>query len=82
MDTAIDPDVLSYAADEQLLLVSHDVNTMRGHALARIAAGQPVSGLFMAPQLEQIAGIIESLLLIWSASEMEEWRDTVTFLPL
>jgi hypothetical protein len=77
-----DPEVLAFAAEQGFLLVSHDVNTMTGHAQARIVAGEPMSGLLMVQQNQPIAAVIESLLLIWSASEAEEWRNQIRFLPL
>ena len=77
-----DPEVLAFAAANGLLLVSHDVNTMPGYAYARLAAGQAMSGLFMVRQTEPIASVIDSLVLVWSASEAEDWQDQVRFLPL
>jgi hypothetical protein len=77
-----DPEVLEYAAAQGLLLVSHDVNTMPAHAFARLAAGQPLAGLLMVRQTRPIGPVMDSLVLIWSASEAEEWRDQVPFLPL
>jgi hypothetical protein len=82
MDDRSDPEVLEYAAGQGLLVVSHDVNTMPGHAFVRVAAGQPMAGLLMAQQTHPIGPIIDSLILIWSASEAEEWRDQVRFLPI
>jgi predicted nuclease of predicted toxin-antitoxin system len=77
-----DDEVLKYAADQRLLVVSHDVNTMTAAAYARIEAGEPMPGLLMVRQTEPIAPIIESVLLIWTASEMEEWDGQVWFLPV
>jgi hypothetical protein len=82
MDSRPDPEVLEYAAAQGLLVVSHDVNTMPGHALGRVAAGQPIAGLLMVRRTHPIGPIIDSLVLIWSASEAEEWRDQVRFLPI
>lgn len=76
-----DPELLAFAAEHALLVVSHDVNTMVGHAYARIAAGEAMTGLLMAQQSEPIGPVIDSLVLIWSASEAEEWKDQVRFLP-
>ena len=39
-------------------------------------------GLFMVRQTEPIGPVIDSLVLIWSASESEEWENQVCFLPL
>ena len=48
----------------------------------RLAAGQSMPGLLMVAQSEPIGPVIDSLVLIWSASEAEEWADQVRFLPL
>jgi hypothetical protein len=77
-----DAEVLAYAAANGFLVVSHDVNTMPAEAYARVAAAQPMPGLLMVHQAQPIAPIIDTLVLIWSASEAEEWQDQVRFLPL
>jgi hypothetical protein len=77
-----DPEVLRYAAAQGLLVVSHDVNTMPGHAVARLESGQPLAGLLMVRQTHPIGPVIDSLILIWSASEAGEWQDQIRFLPL
>jgi len=82
ISTLPDTEILAYAAREGLLVVSHDVNTMPAAAFARLSAGGSFPGLFMAPQSSPIASIIDSLVLIWAASELEEWKDQVVFLPL
>jgi hypothetical protein len=77
-----DADVLAYAAEHGLLVVSHDVNTMPAHAHRRLAAGLPLAGLLMVRQTDPVAEVIDSLVLIWSSSEAEEWHGHVVFLPL
>lgn len=76
-----DPEVLAYAAERGFLMVSHDVNTMLGHTFARVAAGQPMPGLLMVQQSKPLGSVIDALVLIWSASEAEEWSGQVRFLP-
>jgi hypothetical protein len=77
-----DPEVLAFAAQNGFLIVSHDVNTMSGHAYARLATGEIMPGLLMVQQPQPIGPVIDSLILIWSVSEAEEWQDQVRFLPL
>jgi hypothetical protein len=77
-----DETILEYAQHEALLVVSHDVNTMPAAAYARLSAGQSFPGLFMVQQTSPVAAVIEDLVLVWSASELEEWKDQVVFLPL
>ena len=77
-----DVEVLAYAAEHQLIVVSHDVNTMPANAYTRIRAGAPVAGLLMVKQSDPVGMVIDDLILIWSASEAEEWQSIVGFLPL
>ena len=77
-----DAEVLTYASYHGYIVVSHDVNTMPSAAYERINAELKMSGLLMVNQRDPIGPIIESLLLIWSASEAEEWENQVGFLPI
>jgi len=77
-----DVEVLAYAAEHQLIVVSHDVNTMPANAYTRIRAGAPVAGLLMVKQSDPVGMVIDDLILIWPASEAEEWQSVVGFLPL
>ena len=63
-------------------VVSHDVNTMKGTAEHRVAAAQGMKGLFLVPQSRRTRLIAESLVLIWAASQAEEWQDRIVYLPL
>jgi hypothetical protein len=65
-----------------LIVVSHDVNTMPAHAAGRLALGQPLPGLIMVRQSRPSFRAIDNLVLIWSASEAEEWSGLLVFLPL
>lgn len=81
LDAAPDGEVLARACAEGLLLVSHDVNTMKAEAERRMHAGEPLAGLFLIPQTRGDADVARSIHLIWSASDAEEWRDRIVFLP-
>ena len=82
LDERPDPEVLAWAAENGFILLSHDVNTMRGFAYERIAQGRLMAGLLLVHQTDPIAPVIESLVLIWSAMEAEELRGIVEFLPI
>jgi hypothetical protein len=82
LDSVPDDAVLAYAAAEGLLLLSHDVKTMRAAALARVQAGHAMNGLLLAHQRAILRPIVDELLMIWATSEAEEWVDRVEFLPL
>ena len=75
-------EVLEYAARVGLIVVSHDINTVPDHAAQRMLGGQPLTGLFMVQQKEAVGPIVEGLILIWAASEAEEWREQIVLLPI
>ena len=76
-----DPEVLAQAASEGRVLVSHDRQTMPGH-FRRFIETQASPGLVILSQELDIGRAIEELLLVWAASEAEEWENTAIFLPL
>jgi hypothetical protein len=41
-----------------------------------------MTGLLMVHQMTPLALVIDNLVLIWAASEAEEWENQVRFLPL
>jgi len=77
-----DLEVLDFAAQHDRILVSHDINTMPVAAKARLESGVPMRGLLLVHQSRSVSDIADSLILIWSASESEEWNDVITFLPI
>jgi Domain of unknown function (DUF5615) len=77
-----DSEVLRWAADENRVVLTHDVSTMKTHAFARVAAGQPMPGVFAASQFLPIGQVIETILLIAVCSLVGEWEGQVRHLPL
>lgn len=76
-----DPEVLELAAREGRVLVSHDKRTMPVHFAARVASGLRSPGVLLALPSAPVGEIIESLLIIWSASRETEWADRIHYLP-
>ena len=77
-----DPEVLALAAEQQRVLVSHDVGSMPAHFRAFRTAGQRSVGVFLVPQSLDVGTAIDELLLIWLASEASEWENSLQWLPL
>lgn len=82
MSGATDPEILEFADRTGWIVVSHDVNTMTRAAEERLASGDGISGLLLIPQERVSREIIDDLILIALASEAEEWRNLIQFLPL
>ena len=79
---ADDPDVLSWAAQEERIVLTHDVATMITFAYERIQAGLPMPGLFEVKRGVSIGLVIEEIVLIAECSFDGEWEAQVRFLPL
>lgn len=77
-----DPLVLANTAKHERILISHDLHTMAAHFDAFLASGHQSPGLLLSPQWLSIGQVIDELLLIWGASDPEEWRNLRRFLPL
>jgi hypothetical protein len=77
-----DPDILAWAATENRIVLTHDRTTMTGFAAARVNAGQPMPGLFVVDQRAPLGRILNDLEVMAAASEMDDWRDQIVFVPL
>ncbi len=76
-----DLEVLALAAKESRVLVSHDKKTMPHH-FANFTRHHESSGVIIIPQSLAISKAMEELILIWSATEAEEWKNRIGFLPI
>ena len=78
---ARDPEILAWAAEENRIVLSHDISTMTKYAYDRIAAGEPMSGLFIVPAGRSARGAIENIVLIAEEGTEAEFRDHIEYLP-
>ena len=76
-----DAAVLAQAAREGRILVSHDRRTMPRH-VANFTATRTSAGVILISQHLPIMQAVEDLILIWEASEAEEWVNRLDSLPL
>jgi predicted nuclease of predicted toxin-antitoxin system len=76
-----DLEVLSSAALDNRILVSHDRRTMPVHFAAFILSNIS-PGVFIIGQNISVRTAIDELLLIWSCSESEEWTNLLVDIPL
>jgi hypothetical protein len=75
---ADDPLVLEYAAQNGFIILTHDVNTMRGYFYARMRDGLSLPGL----KDTAIGLVIDSIELIILASDESDWIGKATYIPL
>ena len=76
-----DSEVLTAAARAGRVLVSHDRRTMPQH-FGEFITNNESPGLIIIAQHLPLHVVVEELLLIWAASEAEEWVNQIKSLPL
>ncbi len=75
-----DRQVLARAAEEGRILATHDRKTMPHH-FADFILQKRSPGLVIISQKTGTLVAIEELLLIWTASEAEEWTNRIAVIP-
>ena len=76
-----DQEVLAIAARDGRVLVTHDQATMPRH-FGEFLRSQRSPGLIVVPQHLPIGEVVDDLMLIWTATNAEEWTDRIAFLPI
>lgn len=77
-----DSDLLDWIAAQQCMLVTNNRATMPVHLARHLAQGRHVPGIVQLPRRMNISEVIEDIVLIWAASEPDEFRDQILYLPL
>lgn len=76
-----DLEVLSFAAQEGRVLVSHDQRTMPIN-FAEFTSTQNSSGVLIVLQSFPVREAIRELVQLWRESEAEDWTNRIAYLPL
>lgn len=79
--------VLAWAAQGNCIVLTHDVTTLLTEAYQRVAEGLSMPGVMVSPQLSPVAPIIDDpviddLVFIVENSSVDEWLNSVVFLPV
>jgi hypothetical protein len=77
-----DPEILAWAADQGRIILTRDRNTMTACARARVDADQSMPGIFAVDQRTPLGRLLNDLEALAAASDTDEWRDQVIFVPL
>ena len=80
LDGVPDPEVLALSADAGRILVSHDFETIPRH-FRQFTGDRRSPGVLLVRQDLPVGKAVETLLLIWEASESDEWVDRICLLP-
>jgi predicted nuclease of predicted toxin-antitoxin system len=74
--------LLKWAANEQRIILTHDIKTMVRDANQLVAQGKPMAGVILVPDQLEIGRAINDLELVLGGSTESEMRDSVKYLPL
>lgn len=77
-----DPDILAWAASQNRILVTGDLNTMVGFAWNRVRLGETMPGVLALLENIGAGRVIDDILLVALCFPPEEMKDQVLFLPL
>lgn len=78
---ADDSEVLDFAAQKGRILITRDASTVPDFAFERLNQGKVMPGVFIWRRRAALGAVLDDLILVVQASEAEEWRDKVVYLP-
>lgn len=77
-----DEALLAWAAEEQRVLLTHDVSTITEYAYRRILDGEQMPGVFEVSRGLSARQVIDDIALLTECSLSDEWEGQVRYLPL
>ena len=77
-----DPDILDWCGKHAFILVTNNRASMPTHLKSHLAQGRHIPGILVINDKMSVNETIEELLLIWSASTEDEYKDNIVYLPL
>ena len=81
MSRATDAQLLTWAAREGRIIVTHDRTTMPTRAANLMGEGENIAGLFVVLRRLPLHQVIEDLELMITCSENDEWVNVIRYLP-
>src|SRR5450755_2604252 len=76
-----DAEVLALATRQNRILVTSDLRTVPDHFGDFLEANGQCAGVFLVKQRARLADVIDAIVLIWSASDADEWKIRVVEVP-
>ncbi len=76
-----DPAVLALAAEQDRILVTADLRTMPQHFGDFLVSHGYCPGVFLVKQRSPLAEVIDELVLVWAASDTDEWKNRILDIP-
>ena len=77
-----DLELLRWAAQENRIIVTHDIKTMIPAAKYRLKIGEPMAGMILVPKRMAIGHAISDLELMVECESQAELKNQIKYLPL
>ena len=81
LEGAPDPEVLAFAAQYNRILVTSDLRTMPRRFGDFLVAHGYSRGVFLVKQRAPFTDVIEELVMVWSTSSSDEWKNRILEIP-
>ncbi|MGZ8846456.1 MAG: DUF5615 family PIN-like protein [Pyrinomonadaceae bacterium] len=82
LSRATDPELLTWAAREKRVIITHDRTTMPTYAANVLRDGKVIAGLIIVLRRLALHQVLDDLELIITGSEADEWNNVIRYLPL
>lgn len=77
-----DEELLAWSAEQDRVLLTHDVSTITAHAYRRVMRGDRMPGVFEVSRSVSIRMATDDIILLTECSIPGEWEGQVRYLPL
>lgn len=78
----LDPEILIWCEENGFVLVTNNRKSMPVHLEDYVVEGRHASGILTLNENMSVNEIVEELILIASASDLEEYQDLILYLPI
>ena len=77
-----DPAILEWCEENAFILITNNRASMPGHLSRHLEKGRHIPGILELNPNMSFAETIEEFILIWGASEPQEYQDLIIYLPM
>jgi Domain of unknown function (DUF5615) len=78
----LDPDILMWCEEHSFLLVTDNRRSMPRHLRDHLAAGHQIPGILVLRPRANLGEIVEELLMISEVGEIEDFQNSISFIPI
>ena len=78
----LDPEILRWCEENSFILITNNRKSMPRHLIDHLAENRHIPGIIELNANMTVGAVIDELLLIHGASDSDEYRDIMIYLPL